>query len=618
MYKIKHNYKLIKCDEMKIKINLIFWIAIMLFSCNKDEKTTINKGDIYVTVYDNINFVPLKGVNVFTVPASKQGITDEFGTTLLKGLDPDSYEIYANLNNYGSGKTVVKLSPDTLVKVTIQIIKGLQTGFTPEIELILPSIPANFSPNEKIVFSFNVKDKDTPNNDLAVELTSNLDGSLLKTTPDASNNVKFETSKLSRGKHQITIIATDKDKYSTSKTFEVSTIAPGNIVLESATVNSGSVQLQWQKYTMSDFKRYEILRSTNINETGQVIASFNNIDSIKYIDNLPPFASEVYYFIRITNTEDQTRLSNKIKVTEPAGKIYYYSATDAVLHPTEPIIYIIDNASQKLRAINYVTQKEVNSVSLEGTIGKIDIGDNGFGLEIYIPNNSGFIKVYNANNFNLVTSINTGLPIKCVVTNGHGYIAASLVPSPWWEQPVRTFSRSSGINISGNGDHDGDYMRYIPNTDKIISITTSVSPVDMEYFELDNTGKILIHKDDSYHGDHPLDPNIFRISSNGEFTVTGETGAVYSASSTMIYKGMIDRGALFFSDYAFSSDGNTIYAGTSNRTSLQIIKYPELTRNDEILTKGYPKFIFYHNGEIISLSKIDLKSDNFAIERIKI
>jgi len=604
---------------MKIKTILVIWIAFLVLACEKDE-VKVKNGDIYVTVYANSGYSngPLKGANVFTVPATQQGTTDEFGTTLLKDIEPGSYEVYANMNDYGSGKTVVRVSPDSLKKVTIQIIKGVKTGFTPEIELNLPGIPANFSFSERVVFSFTVKDQDTPSNDLNVQVTSSLDGKLFEGHPDASNNVKFETTTLSRGKHLVTVTVTDKDKYFTTKTIEVSTLAPGNILMQSATVQEGKVLVQWQKYTMTDFNRYEVLRTTDPNQEGQLIASFNSADSIKYTDKLPPFVAEVYYYVRISNTEGQSRTSNKTKVVEPAGKIYYYSAVDAVHHPTEPIIYIVDKASEKLRAINYITQTEINNINLQGSIGKIDIGDNGFGMEIYVPNYSGFIHVYNASNLNLVTSINTGLQTNCVVTNGHGYVVASLSPSPWWEQPVRTYSRSTGINISGNGGFAGDFMRYIPNTDKIISISTSVSPTDMEYFELDNTGKILLHQDDTYHGDHPLDANIFRISTNGEYVVTSSTGAVYSATKSMIYKGMIDRGALYFSDFVFSKDGNTIYAGTSNRTSLQIVKYPELTRKDEILIKGYPKFLFYFKGEIISVSKINVNSDNFAIERIKI
>ncbi|MDR0864684.1 MAG: carboxypeptidase-like regulatory domain-containing protein [Candidatus Symbiothrix sp.] len=610
---------------MKLKSILVVCVLFALWGCNEDEDIAIPKGDIYVTVYESSYYSyssPVEGATVFTVPATVQTVTDEFGTAMLKDVESGTYEIYASLSGYGSGKVALRVSPDSLNRVNILIVQGVNTNFAPEIELVLPGIPANFSPNENVVFSFNVTDKDSQPNDIDVVISSNLDGKLVETHPNASNNVRFETSSLSRGKHIITITATDKDKYSATKTIEVSTVAPSEIILESATKTAmGYVQLQWKKYTSTDFMRYEVFRAVTpyaIGGEGQLIASFTSADSIRYIDKMPPLVSEASYYVRISNKEDQSRNSNQIKVEEPAGKIYYYSITDAVHHPTEPIIYIVDNAAMKLRAINYVTQTEINNISLQGSIGNIDMGDNGFGLEIYVPNNSVFIHVYNANTLNLVTSIMTGLDTRCVVTNGHGYLVASLMPSPWWEQPIRTYSRATGINISGNGDFEGDRMRFIPNTDNIISISRQVSPIDMEYFELDNTGKILLHQDDSYHGDHPLDPEIFRISNNGEYVITGREGAVYSAASSMIYKGMIDRGSLNFSDFAFSNDGNTIYAGTSNRNSLQIVKYPQLTRTDEILIKGYPKYLFNFKDEIISISKTGEYSDNYVIERVDI
>ena len=600
------------------KVN-IFCVCLLLtalmglFSCKKD-----NYGEVYVTVYTDFGKL-VEGADVFTVPNTKQGVTDEFGTVLLSKVLAGTYEIYANLNGYGSGKTVVEIPSNTLTQISIFINYGVNTGFMPEITLILPELPANFAPNENIVFSFDVTDKDSKPNDIKVVVSSSLDGKLLETHPDASNHIGFETSKLSHGNHTISIVATDKDNYSSSKIFELSTLAPSNIVLESATKTpQGGVQLKWQKYTSADFKRYEVFRTNNSNTEGQMIASFTSINDIQYLDLVPPIVNEIYYYVRVSNTEGQSRNSNMIKVEEPAGKIFYYSISDAVHHPSEPIIYIIDNASMKLRAINYVTQTEINNISLSGSVGNIDIGDNGYGVEVYVPNNSGFIHVYDANTLNLVTSINTGLDTKCVVTNGHGYLAASLMPSPWWEQPIRTYSRSTGMLISGNGHFEGDRLRFIPNADKIIAISRSVTPTDMDYYELNSSGKILLHQPDSYHGDHPLDANIFRISKNGEFVVTGNVGAVYSASSTMIYKGMIDRGALYFSDFAFSADGNTIYAGTSNRNSLQIVKYPQLTRSDEILIKGYPKFLFNFNGKIISISRTNNSSDTYIFETISL
>ena len=141
----------------------------------------VRKG-ILCTVYTNSggSSVPIKGANIFTVPATKQAITDEFGTAILKDLDVDSYEVYANLDGFGSGKSVVRVSGNSLEKVSVYIEKGVTTGFTPEIEQILPSIPANFSLNEKIVFSLNVKDNDSQPNDINVILSSNLDGNYLR------------------------------------------------------------------------------------------------------------------------------------------------------------------------------------------------------------------------------------------------------------------------------------------------------------------------------------------------------------------------------------------------------------------------------------------------------
>lgn len=597
---------------------LLIAISLLCLGCNEKVPPLETNGDIYVHVEA---YGPVTGATVFTVPATVQGVTDKFGTVLLRDIKPETYEIYAQHAQYGSGKSILRVISDSLCDTRIQLIGGTTIGFVPSIVMILPGLPANFKLNEKIVFSLDITDDDSPAADINVVISSDIDGKLYEAHPDASNHISFETSTLSRGVHHITVTATDKDKYSSTKTFDVSTNAPGEIVLESAIASLGKVNLKWAKYSETDFLRYEVYRASDADQSGQLIASFNSADSVTYSDKTPPLVSEVYYYVKVLNSNDNFRNSNRIKVSYPGGKIYFYAATDAVHHPTEPVIFILDNAGYKLRAINYETNEEISSTTIQGTAGRMDIGDNGSGLEIYLPSSDGKIYIYDALTLNLVTTITAGLPVKCVITNGHGYLAASLTPSPWWEQPVRTYSRSTGINISGNtGSNvfEGSILRFIPNADKFISISTSVSPVDMDYFELTSSGMITLNSDDSYHGDYPLDPNIFRISGNGEYLVTGNTGAVYSASQTMIYKGLIERGALYFSDYVFSSDCNTIYAGTSNRNSIQIVKYPELTRTGELLTKGYPEFMFFVNGNIISLSKVSLNSNNFAIEKIKV
>ena len=99
--------------------------------------------------------------------------------------------------------------------------------------------------------------------------------------------------------------------------------------------------IKLQKYTLPDFKKYEIVRSLSKDIEGQVIASFNSADSVTYLDKLPPFVSEVYYYIRVSNTEDYTRNSNKIQVAEPAGKIYYLDITDAYIILHSPLFILL-------------------------------------------------------------------------------------------------------------------------------------------------------------------------------------------------------------------------------------------------------------------------------------
>ncbi len=153
--------------------------------------------------------------------------------------------------------------------------------------------------------------------------------------------------------------------------------------------------------------------------------------------------------------------------------------------------------------------------------------------------------------------------------------------------------------FEGSGVNDKDRLRLIPGTNEIISISTGVSPDDMEYYKISNDGMIEEHNDDSYHGDHPLNAKIFRISEDGSYAITSYNGSVYLANANMPYQGNLQNGGLHYSDFAFSSDGTTIYAATSNRKSIQIGHYPSLIRDNEIMLNGYPKYILRDNDKLI-------------------
>ena len=190
-----------------------------------------------------------------------------------------------------------------------------------------------------------------------------------------------------------------------------------------------------------------------------------------------------------------------------------------------------------------------------------------------------------------------------VVSFDNGYIAAGMAPSPWWDGPIRTYKRSNGLQVDSDGDFERSRIRKVKNKNELLTISTTVSPVDLDYYKLDNNGIFLEHKDDIYHGDHPLDPISFRIDDSGTYMITSYEGAVYLANSSMQYKGLVQRGSINFSDFAFSDDGSIIYAGSANRRSIQIAGYPSLLRSDEISLRGYPILIEKKGNRLISVSK---------------
>ena len=594
-------------------------LAFAMLSCKKDDKDPVGKGDLNVIV--TINGYQLSaGAEIYTNPASKQGVTDEFGSVLLTGLDAGSYEVYANLENVGSGKSVVKVKADELAEIRINIIAGIYVGLAPTIDIILPGVPAEFTQGETITFSAVIEDDKTPHAEIDVKWESNLDGILNSDSPDENGNVSFSTASLSRGLHKITLTATDSEDYTSTATVNVSTLAPGAVTLLQPVKNEGTVILTWTEYQQSDFLKYEVYRSQSnySGENFELISTLTDKNQTTFTDLTPPLEFQVSYYIRVTNTDENSRNSNIEVVDSPSGYIFNFQASDMLKHPTQPYIYLVNQGGQKLIKFDYINMQVVTETTLQGNIGYCDIGDNGFGVEIYAPSNDGWIYVYSADDLRQTTSISTGLSTKSVVINGLGHVIASVMPSPWWEQPVRTYMRSTGINIDGNGDFDGDRLRMIPGKNEIISISTSVSPTDMEYFKLTDNGMFEMHQDDPYHGDYPLNANIFRISPSGEYSITSNSGAVYYANSSMEYKGQLQHGTLKFSDFAFNDDGSVIYAATSNRKSIQIGYYPSLIRDNEILTRGFPVFILRDGNKIISLSKSNENAVNTGIEIINL
>jgi hypothetical protein len=162
----------------------------------------------------------------------------------------------------------------------------------------------------------------------------------------------------------------------------------------------------------------------------------------------------------------------------------------------------------------------------------------------------------------------------------------------------------------------GGRLRMSRGTGELIEISTWVSPVDADYFQVDASGYFISESDDPYHGDHPLYYSPFRMSPNGDFWICSMEGAVYRLSSAMTFEGTLPTFSANFTDFAFSTDGQTIYAGLDSRAGIRVYSYPSLADQGEISTRGIPRFLMSRGNELIAV--IEVSSSQVAVEVVPI
>lgn len=600
-------------------LSLLLLFIPFIISCEDEVIKEESKTNIEIFVYKHIGNekIPVEGASIFTIPKSQKALSDNLGKVVFNDVKPGEYEFFADLSSYGSGKIKYKIIEGEN-KINIQIIKDLQIDYSPKIKILSPQLPASFRINENIVFKLKITDDSTKYENIQVKITSDPDGVLFQGNPDSNGDLMFETSTLTKAKHKITVSATDKDDITAYNTFNLSTLAPNKPTLDSAISKNSLVYLFWKKQQEADFLKYEIYRANDSILEGELISTITNSEELSFIDNSAPLVDFVFYYIKVYNVELESRNSEKIKVNYPAGKLYKFTPILPVHHPEKNIIYTIyDN---RLKMIDYEKYTEKEIILNTTGINSVVIGDNGFGQEIYISSlNSNYIYIYNAESLELTFKINTGLKVGCVATNNKGFIVASVNPNPWWEEPVRTYSRKTGAKISGNPGNafDNSIIKFIPNTNNIITITQDISPIDMDYLTIDNNGQITNLYDDPYHGDYRLDPKIFKISPNGNYLITGNNGTIYSASKLLTYLGEITS-SNEYADFAFNTNGTKIFAATKNTNSIDEITYPDLTKNTPLETKGKPLYLLNFKNKLISLSLIENTGDVFIIEQFDI
>jgi hypothetical protein len=579
------------------KILFGFLILNLLSSCvdedlTPEEEILNGNSTIVATILRNHNPVG-EGITVITNPFTYKLTTDAFGQVEFTDIQSGKYNIYAYVSSYGSGKSTVELKDD-LQRIDIDILQGVL--IEPYVNIISPEHNQGFADNEEIEFTANVNDNNTNIGDLSFKWESNKDGILSGASQSIGGKISLRTSKLSKADHYVKLTVTNQLGISSSDSVRINTLSPKSLNISLTQDADYNVSISWNA-PIKEVSSLQVYRSTKEYNSETLIGTLSGSQT-SFIDKLVPFSDSVFYYVKSYNSDGYSSKSNVVK--SRGIPVFNINAVQAEMLANGSIIYL--RSLNQIIGIDYKSLSVVKESSFNGNIGYFHVGNNGFGDELYIPNSDGWLYIYDLSTFNKKESINVGVSVECVISNNAGLLYTSVSPSPWWEDPLRVFNRASLSFVDGGGDFDNTRLRLLPSGSEIIEISTSVSPIDMDYYQFDVSGYFQQHTNDQYHGDHPLDANIFKIAPSNDYLVTSSQGAVYYANSSMKYIGSLPRGLDSFSDFEFNSSATLIYAGLSTQKAIYIYDYQNLNKTGEIATKGYPVFLFRKGNELIVIS----------------
>lgn len=388
------------------------------------------------------------------------------------------------------------------------------------------------------------------------------------------------------------------------------------IILNDLNISGDTIKLTWSKLDTLKLTGYLIVRKDSKDvifdpadyySNEYIVTHIYDPGITSYTDINIPLTPYLEYQIigLLSNNFSYNYIFSNTKVYErPSIKVFEFNVLEIIPDLSNDRFYIIEKNQGKISILNYESLAIVKSVTTNATIGYCSIGDNGNTKEIYVPRSDGWVFVYNAETLEKTDQIDVAHPSSCVINNnGKLFISTDA----WTNKPLKVIDRTSKQMISENGDFEDTRLRIIPGTNtELIEVTINIGPTDLDYYKFDANGNFVSHQNDQYHGDYPLDADIFQFFPDGKKFITDSKGAIYDIN--MNYINRLPQGDFVFSDYAFDSNSSMIYCACSNSKTIVSYSNPELIKIKEYKTQGYPFKIYRKDNTLICISKTT--SDN--------
>ncbi|MFZ0389017.1 MAG: hypothetical protein WAN36_01050 [Calditrichia bacterium] len=468
-------------------------------------------------------------------------------------------------------------------------------NLAPVVHITQPQNNSSFRNDETIQFEAKVTDIKDKNHQLKAVWVSNKDGVLDTARVNENGITTFTSDNLSYNTHTIYLRVTDSNGNVGKDSVQVLLNYPEPVAMQSVTVENNAVVVKWNKSNLHDFSKYIVYRSItpDPSNTLQKMATITYQGTTSYSESPPPICQQAFYYVEVFNNAGHSARSEGLSIDEPAGDFYRFYIKQALIHPTDTKIFIIDAAQQHLYKIDYynLTIPE-EYLYIPGEFGYGDLEYNGSNYELYVPLGN-IIKIFSLDPFQETGSITVPYKIHSVEADQLGHLYVSLEKTYPVDSTLLVYDRASGQQIGGPYTGSGGRLLRSPSDPNLLELKESDQTLHLHGFN--NQGEIVNHL--FLQPMVPLSEKLFAIV--GRFLITGEQGHFFS-SNTLDYFGMVGSGE-GYSDFYYAPSFNHIYASRQSGKVIQRFSYTSLNQLDNLETHWNVERMFVKGSQLVTI-----------------
>ncbi|MFC3882168.1 S-layer homology domain-containing protein [Bacillus songklensis] len=284
---------------------------------------------------------------------------------------------------------------------------------------------------------------------------------------------------------------------------------------------------------------------------------------------------------------------------------------DTDIHPSEPIIYVLDSIENQVVALNYETY-EMTAVPLNLPAERMTYRNGKIYVTLlkgqhssywWAKDQQGAVAIIDANQMKVEKQFNIDLDPFDIAADGKGHIFVT--SGSGQHTSMHSYDEATGEKLGEMGLYERSYMQMHPSLNRIYTIDTNVSPRDMDVFQFDENGKFISTYDSPYHGDYNLATDL-TISPDGKY-IFNSIGNIFRATmlkdSDMSYVGKLDKA---YKTIAFDLEYGEFYT-SNDREYITAYDYTTFKPKYQLETYGKPAHMFYQDNKLLILSTMELE-----------